>query len=45
MHLEAVEILWDRKKLTRGLLAAGEDVSLISLILASSEQLSISYTF
>lgn len=45
IHLEAVEMLWGTKKLTRGLLVPGEDVGLVSLILASSKQLSISYTF
>lgn len=45
MHLKTVEILRDRKKLTRENSVPGENVSLIYFILVSSRQLVMSYTF
>lgn len=45
IHLEALRFFRMEVKLIRGILVPGEDVSLISLILASSTQVSISYTF
>lgn len=45
IHLKALRYFGIEGKLIREILVPGEDVSLISLILASSMQMSISYTF
>lgn len=45
IHLEALRYFGIEEKLIRGILVPGEDVRLISLILASSTQMSIYYIF